>query len=87
MQIGSGSNSTSRAKAAAKTKRGKAAPPETIHLKAKKRTKAPGTTPGDLASMIATAAYYRAAQRGFEPGHELEDWLEAEHQVRSHLSS
>lgn len=27
---------------------------------------------------IATAAYFRALQRGFEPGHELEDWLAAE---------
>jgi len=28
--------------------------------------------------MIAEAAYYRAEERGFEPGHDLEDWLEAE---------
>jgi len=28
--------------------------------------------------MIAEAAYYCAEKRGFEPGHELEDWLEAE---------
>lgn len=27
---------------------------------------------------IATAAYFRAQQRGFAPGHELEDWLAAE---------
>ena len=27
---------------------------------------------------IAAAAYFRAQQRGFEPGHELEDWLAAE---------
>ncbi|HEY0942614.1 MAG TPA: DUF2934 domain-containing protein [Steroidobacter sp.] len=31
--------------------------------------------------MIATAAYFRAQQRGFEPGHELEDWLAAESEV------
>jgi hypothetical protein len=31
--------------------------------------------------MIAQAAYYRAEQRGFEPGHELEDWLEAEARI------
>lgn len=31
--------------------------------------------------MIATAAYFRAQQRGFEPGHELEDWLAAETEV------
>jgi Protein of unknown function (DUF2934) len=27
---------------------------------------------------IAELAYFRALDRGFEPGHELDDWLEAE---------
>jgi hypothetical protein len=27
---------------------------------------------------IAEIAYFRAMQRGFTPGHELEDWVEAE---------
>ena len=27
--------------------------------------------------MIATAAYYIAEQRGFEPGHEVDDWCAA----------
>ncbi len=31
--------------------------------------------------MIAQAAYFRAQRRGFEPGHELEDWLAAEAEV------
>lgn len=31
--------------------------------------------------MIATAAYFRAQQRGFAPGHEEEDWLHAEAEV------
>ena len=31
--------------------------------------------------MIAEAAYYSAEKRGFEPGHELEDWLEAEARI------
>jgi hypothetical protein len=30
---------------------------------------------------IAEAAYWRAEQRGFESGHELDDWLAAERQV------
>ena len=30
---------------------------------------------------IARAAYERAAERGFEPGHELEDWLAAEREI------
>ena len=32
---------------------------------------------------ISEAAYYRAQQRGFEPGHEEEDWLEAERETDS----
>lgn len=32
-------------------------------------------------AMIAEAAYYCAEKRGFAPGHELEDWLEAEAQI------
>jgi len=29
-------------------------------------------------AMIAEGAYYRAERRGFAPGHEMDDWLEAE---------
>jgi hypothetical protein len=32
-------------------------------------------------TLIATAAYYRAARRDFEPGHELDDWLAAEREI------
>lgn len=31
--------------------------------------------------MIAEAAYFRAEQRGFAPGNEMSDWLEAESDV------
>ena len=37
---------------------------------------------GEVQRRIAVAAYYRAEQRGFEPGHELEDWIAAEKEVR-----
>jgi hypothetical protein len=30
---------------------------------------------------IEREAYLRAERRGFEPGHELEDWLAAEHSL------
>jgi hypothetical protein len=30
---------------------------------------------------IAEAAYWRAERRGFAPGHELDDWLDAEREV------
>lgn len=36
--------------------------------------------------LIAEAAYYRAKQRNFEPGHELEDWVEAESEVMGRLN-
>jgi hypothetical protein len=32
---------------------------------------------------IAERAYWRAERRGFEPGHELEDWLHAEREIDS----
>jgi DUF2934 family protein len=37
----------------------------------------------ELNAMIAHAAYLRAEQRGFEPGHEVEDWLAAEAEIRT----
>jgi hypothetical protein len=36
-------------------------------------------------AMIAEAAYYRAEQRGFEPGRDLEDWCAAEIDIDSQL--
>jgi len=41
---------------------------------------APGPDP-DRERRIAIAAYLRAERRGFAPGSELEDWLEAEKDV------
>jgi hypothetical protein len=35
----------------------------------------------ELKKLIAEAAYYRAKERGFEPGYELQDWVEAEAEV------
>lgn len=37
--------------------------------------------PEEVRKQIEEAAYYRAKQRGFEPGHELEDWVQAESEV------
>jgi Protein of unknown function (DUF2934) len=37
----------------------------------------------DLTAMIAIAAYYLAEQRHFAPGHDVEDWLAAEQQLRA----
>lgn len=35
----------------------------------------------DLTGKIATTAFFLAADRNFAPGHELDDWLEAERRV------
>jgi hypothetical protein len=32
----------------------------------------------DKVSRIAVSAYYKAEARGYAPGHEIQDWLEAE---------
>lgn len=37
--------------------------------------------------LIAVAAYFRAEQRGFAPGNEMSDWLDAEADVEHLLGS
>lgn len=37
--------------------------------------------------MVEEAAYYLAEKRGFMPGHELEDWIQAEAQVKKNNPS
>ena len=47
-----------------------------------------GTEPENERRMrISTIAYARAASRGFEPGWDLDDWLEAERQVDDELAA
>jgi hypothetical protein len=41
--------------------------------------------PQFLQRMIEEAAYYRAEKRGFAPGNDFLDWLEAEREVRTRL--
>ena len=41
--------------------------------------------PTQRAALIARAAYFRAQNRGFEPGHEQADWLAAEAEVDTKL--
>lgn len=35
-------------------------------------------SPRERYEMIATMAFYRAEQRNFQPGHDVEDWLDCE---------
>ena len=37
-------------------------------------------------AMIAEAAYFHSAHRGFEPGHEVDDWLAAESEIEAALT-
>jgi hypothetical protein len=44
-------------------------------------------SPDELRKLVSEAAYYRAKQRGFAPGHELEDWIQAEAEVMRRLGT
>ena len=73
-------NKVARKKAVGKKVSGKTAPTE--------ETRLPKT---DIAheerwKMICIAAYHRAEKRGFVPGYELEDWIEAEKAIDALLS-
>ena len=39
------------------------------------------TSAEELNKLIAESAYFRAQERGFAPGYELQDWIEAEAEV------
>jgi hypothetical protein len=41
----------------------------------------PRVTAEERQQWVATAAYYRAQRRGFAPGQETSDWIEAEAEV------
>lgn len=47
----------------------------------------PTADAGTREQRIAVSAYLRAAQRGFAPGHELEDWLAAERELEANGES
>jgi hypothetical protein len=63
-----------------------ASQPGTVKKPAKKNdTGAKPVLVFDLQAMIEIEAYLRAEQRGFAPGRELDDWLEAEQAVLNQL--
>jgi len=41
----------------------------------------------ELMEMISEAAYYRAEKRGFSPGLEADDWIQAEAEVMARLQA
>jgi len=84
-----------RSKPQAKTESPEAAPPAQApdvdepsvkRARARRASAQDASIPDDeLRAMIEHEAYLRAERRGFEPGHEEEDWLASEAQVRSTL--
>ena len=44
-------------------------------------------TPEQLYRMIQETAYFKAKARNFAPGHEVQDWIEAEAEVRRRIES
>ncbi len=50
-----------------------------------RRSRSSTANPSGREQMIAIAAYFRAEHRGFQPGNELEDWLESEAEIDSRL--
>jgi phosphoglucomutase len=43
--------------------------------------------PSERLARIAEAAYYHSQRRGFDPGHELDDWLAAEAEIDQSLAN
>jgi hypothetical protein len=43
-------------------------------------------SPRERYEMIATMAFYRAEQRNFDPGHDVEDWLDCERIIDQMIS-
>jgi len=44
-------------------------------------------SPEEVYRLIQESAYFKAKARGFAPGHEVQDWIEAEAEVRRRLES
>lgn len=68
-----------------KAEKGTGEPASKVKSAPKKRSKESTITPEERYHMIATAAYWRAEQRGFPGGYEIEDWISAEEQIAAML--
>ncbi|HEX6528384.1 MAG TPA: DUF2934 domain-containing protein [Burkholderiales bacterium] len=65
----------------------KAAPQSTPKPASFNNTARAEVSADEVRKLISEAAYYRAKQRGFQPGHELDDWIQAEAEVARRLNS
>ena len=69
------------------SKSAKPKPAEAPKAAARKGDSAAALSDEELHQLIAQAAYRLAQQRSFSPGHELDDWLAAEAEVKQSLGS
>ena len=65
----------------------KEAPKSTPKTPSCNKTARAAISADEVRKLISEAAYYRAKQRGFQPGHELDDWIQAEAEVTRRLNS
>lgn len=54
---------------------------------AEKRTAGAKMVPEQRLKLIAQAAYFIAERRGFAPGNEVEDWLQAEAEIEARIKA
>jgi len=60
-------------------------PPKAVPDAAVAKTPVPRLSPEEVYRLIQESAYFKAKARGFAPGHEVQDWIEAEAEVRHRL--
>ena len=86
LKAGGAKNPGSRPTPARKTTK---AAPDTPVVRAPEREASGNTTaplsPEEVYRLIQESAYFKAKARGFAPGHEVQDWIEAEQEVRRRL--
>jgi hypothetical protein len=59
--------------------------PKDVSLAGVRQPQGPSLSSRVVHSLIAEAAYYRAEKRGFAPGYDMDDWLDAEAEVVERL--
>jgi hypothetical protein len=74
---------TTRAVKSRGSMRARATPPPTNSIVTRSSAY---VAPQQREAMIADSAYFRSAHRGFEPGHEVDDWLAAESEIDAALT-
>ena len=65
--------------------KGVAAPAHAAKVPKLKKKSSPAIAESAWREMVATAAYYRAQSRGFQPSSDQQDWLAAEAELKKQL--